>query len=57
MGDKYCIEAAGYPFKGWYDEMKVCETLEECVEAIKDFQKRGLWIINVKIRDCGGEKQ
>ena len=57
MGYKYHVFAAKYPFHNGYDEDKGCDTLEECVEAIKDFQNRGLCLIDVKIRDFFPNKQ
>lgn len=50
MGYKYEVEAAAPPFYGYTDSV-ICETLEEAVAAIRDFQQRGLWIIELHCRD------
>lgn len=51
MGNKYRIEAAHYPFKGYYEASFQCNTLWTALKYFREYKRQGYEIINFYYRD------
>ena len=51
MGTKYIIMAAGYPFRGYYEEEFQCKTLWAALNKFREYKRKGYEIIDVHYRN------
>lgn len=54
MGDRYRIEAAHYPFQGYYEKSFRCNTLWVALKYFREYKHQGYEIIDVSYRNIGG---